>query len=69
MSTTSIGYENRNGQKVVRRTDLSGNDHLQRVYVLRCAKCGCEYGANGSDIFERRCPKCQGGRPGLRYSQ
>ena len=63
--TTSPGYRNRNGQVVVRATELSGNDHLQRVYVLRCERCRTEYGANGSDIFQRRCPSCDGGRPGL----
>ena len=63
--TTEPGYRNRNGQVVVRRTDLAGTDHNQYVYVLRCEACGYEYGANGSDIFQRRCPNCQGGAPGL----
>ena len=63
--TTAIGYVNRNGQEVIRATGLLGTDHLQRVYVLRCRECGCVYGANGSDIWERRCPKHQGGKPGL----
>jgi hypothetical protein len=67
--TTDIGYLNRNGQKVVRATGRPGNDHLQYVYVLRCEKPGCghEYGANGSDIFQRKCPRCQGGVAGLNY--
>lgn len=65
--TTNPGYRNRNGQVVVRGTSLSGNDHLQRVYVLRCERCLIEYGANGSDIFQRRCPHCDGGRPGLDF--
>ena len=67
--TTEPGYVNRNGQRVVRATGLPGNDHLQRIYVLRCGQdvCGNEYGANGSDIFQRRCPSCQGGAPGLAY--
>lgn len=65
--TTRIGYRNRNEQVVVRRTDRPGNDHGQWVYVLRCGKCQGEYGANGSDIFQRKCPKCQGGAAGLRY--
>jgi len=33
-------FHNRNRQIVVRPTDLPGNDHLQRVYVLRCEPCG-----------------------------
>jgi hypothetical protein len=65
MKTTDVGYENGNGQVVVKHTGLQGTDHLQYIYVLQCTKCGCEYGANGSDIHERRCPTCQGGRPGL----
>lgn len=65
--TTQPGYRNRNGQVVVRATDLAGNDHLQKVYVLQCEKCHLEYGANGSDIFQRRCPRCGGGRPGLAF--
>lgn len=65
--TTTPGYVNKNGQKVVRQTDTPGNDHNQRVYVLSCGKCGHEYGANGSDIWQRRCPVCQRGAFGLAY--
>lgn len=64
-TTTCPGYLNRNGQEVVRTTGLPGTDHRQKVYVLLCTKCGREYGANGSDIHARKCPFCQGGRPGL----
>ncbi len=63
--TTEPGYRNRNGQVVIRPTHLVGTDHYQYVYVLRCENCGQEYGANGSDIFQRNCPNCQGGAPGL----
>ena len=66
--TTMPGYRNRNDQVVARRTNLPGNDHNQRIYVLRCGKCGSQYGANGSDIWQRKCPNCGGGQPGLRYS-
>lgn len=66
MATTTIpGYVNRNRQEVVRRTDLPGNDHLQLTYVVNCRDCGREYGANGSDIHQRLCPRCQGGADGL----
>lgn len=65
--TTTPGYVNRNGQEVVRRTHSPGTDHGQRVYVLRCRGCDLSYGANGSDIFQRRCPSCQRGAPGLPY--
>jgi hypothetical protein len=63
--TTETGYRNRNGQTVTRRTDLPGNDHNQMTYVLRCDGCGHEYGSNGSDIFQRRCPAHDGGAAGL----
>ncbi|MDT1063426.1 hypothetical protein RM190_16250 [Paracoccus sp. CPCC 101403] len=63
--TTRTGYLNRNGQEVIQRRDLPGNDHNQKVYVLRCRQCAAVYGANGSDIFQRRCPKCGGGSKGL----
>ncbi len=66
--TTLPGYSNRNGQTVIRRTDTPGNDHNQVVYELECGDCGERYGANGSDIWQRKCPKCGGGRPGLSYS-
>jgi hypothetical protein len=63
--TTTIGYRNRNWQIVRRATGLAGTDHLQKVYELECGHCGHVYGANGSDIHLRLCPRCQGGRPGL----
>jgi hypothetical protein len=66
-NTTAIGYVNKHDQEVIRKTDLPGNDHAQRVYVIRCKTCGYEYGANGSDIWLRRCPKHDGGAPGLAH--
>ena len=63
--TTDPGYENSNGQTVVRHTGQPGTDFGQSVYELRCKDCGHVYGANGSDIHERKCPACQAGRPGL----
>jgi hypothetical protein len=65
--STTPGFTNPHGQTVVRRTETPGTDHLQWVYVLRCGSCGSEYGANGSDCWQRRCPSCQGGKPGLRF--
>jgi hypothetical protein len=65
--TTQVGYINRNGQEVVRPTGKPGTDHGQYVYVLRCRTCGHEYGANGSDIFLRRCPNHDGGAAGLGF--
>jgi hypothetical protein len=65
--TTTIGYINRHQQKVIRKTDVLGTDHGQVVYVLHCGVCDQEYGANGSDIFQRKCPQHGGGAPGLAF--
>ena len=66
--TVQIGYKNRNGQTVIKATELPGTDHGQSVYVLQCGSCSHKYGSNGSDNFQRKCHECQGGAPGLRYS-
>jgi hypothetical protein len=63
--TTEPGYVNPNGQVTVRNTGKPGTDHLQYIYQLACSRCGHVYGANGSDIHERKCPSCQSGAPGL----
>ena len=65
--TTKPGSTNSNRQTVVRPTGLPGTDHGQTIYVVRCDECGNEYGANGSDLFQRKCPRCQGGAAGLPY--
>jgi len=65
VDTTAIGFRNKNGQVVVRNTGKPGTDHLQYIYQLACSKCGGNYGANGTDIHERKCPACQGGAPGF----
>jgi Zn finger protein HypA/HybF involved in hydrogenase expression len=66
--TTQPGFVNRNRQVVIRNTGLPGSDHMQSVYQLGCSDCGHVYGANGSDIHLRLCPKCQGGAPGLSFT-
>lgn len=63
--STRPGFVNKNSQTVLRATGLAGTDHGQSVYALRCGHCAEVYGANGSDIWLRRCPRCQGGKPGL----
>ncbi|EMB2829786.1 TPA: hypothetical protein ACKQCK_000422 [Stenotrophomonas maltophilia] len=65
--TTRIGFTNRNQQQNIGATGLSGTDYGQSIYVLRCGLCHATYGANGSDIHLRKCPTCQGGRPGLPF--
>jgi len=63
--TTQPGFTNRNAQRVIRKTALPRPDDLETAYVLECGQCQHRYAANGSDIFERRCPKCQSGQPSL----
>jgi len=57
---TKIGYRNRDGQEIIRKTDVGGPEG-QRIYVLRCTVCGHQYGAYGFDADIRRCPECQDG--------
>lgn len=59
--TTDIGYLNRNNQRNMGKTKAQGTDYMQYLYLMRCEDCGHEYFANGSDIFQKKCPKCQGG--------
>ncbi len=63
--SVQTGFKNRNLQLNLGCTGELGTDHNQRVYTLECQKCGFKYGANGSDIYQRRCPKCDGGAPGI----
>ena len=63
--TIEPGYTNRNAQRVIRAAGLPGTEHLRTAYVLECEQCQHRYAANESDIFERRCPNCQTGKPGL----
>jgi len=64
--TTRPGFINRNAQRVIRDTGAPGTEPSQTAYILECEQCQHRYAANGSDIFERRCPKCQSGKPGMR---
>jgi len=63
--TTKPGYVNPNGQITIRNTDAPGTDKNQYVYQIACSKYGCNYGANGSDIHDRKCPQCGAGTAGL----
>jgi hypothetical protein len=67
--TVEIGYLNRHGQQCCGHCGVPGTDHSQYAYKTECTICGYVYGANGSDMHERRCPECQGGAPGIRYWQ
>jgi len=66
-STTKIGYINPNEQLCHGTLGVKGTDHLQYSYRMECLICGYVYGANGSDVFQRNCPKCQNGMPGINY--
>lgn len=61
--TTEVGYMNKNNQKNLGKTGEMGTDYLQSFYRLQCLNCRHVYKANGTDIWQRKCPKCQGGRP------
>jgi len=67
--TTKAGFINPNKQQNLGPTQppIKGTDYGQYVYIIQCTLCGLIYGANGSDIWERKCPspKCQGGNPGI----
>ncbi len=62
-NTTITGYVNKNDQMNTGPTGEPGSDHGQQFYSMKCQRCGFEYKANGSDIWLRKCPKCQSGRP------
>lgn len=63
MGSTERGFVNRNQQKNNGRTQMPGTDNQQWFYEMECLECGHRYYANGSDIWQRKCPRCQGGRP------
>lgn len=63
MKTTEKGYLNKNNQRNNGKTNKPGTDFGQWFYEMECMNCGHKYNANGTDIWQRKCPKCQGGRP------
>ena len=62
LKSTDAGYVNKNNQKNIGRTDEPGTDNGQWFYEMECLNCGHKYKANGSDIWQRKCPNCQGGK-------
>jgi putative restriction endonuclease len=66
-TTTKIGYKNKNNQENLGTRWVKGTDHGQYSYKLACGECGHIYGANGTDVFQKQCPECQGGKPGIGY--
>lgn len=63
VKTTDKGYMNRNNQRNNGKTGEPGTDYCQWFYEMECLNCNYIYHANGTDIFQRKCPRCQGGRP------
>ena len=65
--TTQVDYVNSNQQKVHGTRHVQGTDNNQVAYKIECLACGEIYGANGSEIYRRKCPKCQEGKPGIPF--
>ena len=63
MKTTEQGFVNQNDQRNDGCTQEPGTDYCQKFYRMTCLRCGHHYLANGSDIWQRKCPKCLGGKP------
>lgn len=61
--STETGYVNKNNQRNNGKTNIAGTDYGQWFYDMECLNCGHKYHANGSDVWLRKCPNCQGGRP------
>ena len=65
--TTRPGYINENDQITIRNTGIPGNHYNQKIYQIACSRCSLNYGANGCDIFERKCPRCGDGEEGIPF--
>ncbi len=67
--TTKVGYVNRNNQRCSGHRGVSGTDHSQLAYRMECLETGCGliYGANGTDVFQKKCPRCQRGADGIPF--
>ena len=65
--STQGGFENENSQVNLGRTNPPrlGSDFAAYVHVMHCFRCGMNYGSNSTNIWNRACPYCQGGKPGL----
>ena len=65
--SVQVGTVNKNDQRCCGHRGVAGTDNLQYAYKVECLRCGYVYGANGTAMFERRCPECQGGGAGIPY--
>lgn len=62
LKSTETGYVNDNNQRNNGCTGVAGTDNFQLLYNMECLNCGAIYKANGSNIYEKKCPKCQKGK-------
>ncbi len=60
--TTVVGYINRNQQVNLGFDNPNGTDHDQSVYALKCGRVKPD---GSTDIFQAKCPRCQGGNENL----
>lgn len=67
--TTQVGYVNRNNQRCGGHRGVLGTDYGQFAYRMECLEpaCGFIYGANSTDEFQRKCPRCQGRSDGIPF--
>jgi hypothetical protein len=64
--SVQIGSVNPNAHRRRGHRAIKGTDHGQYAYKVECLHCAYVYGANGSDVHLRNCPKCQNSRRGFR---
>ena len=67
---TKIGSINKHNQMCLGHRGCDSSNHYnQTAYKMRCLEpdCGHVYGANGCDVWQRKCPKCQYGKCGIPY--
>jgi hypothetical protein len=54
-----------NDQAVLYKTERKSTTHpFAKIWAMRCGRCSETYGSNSCDAHIRRCPHCDGGRPG-----
>ena len=58
MTSTDVGYINKNNQKNLGYRGISETHVSAKSYEMECLDCGHKYLANGCDIWLRKCPAC-----------
>ena len=65
------GSLNRHQQLLIAQTAWQGSDERHSIWIVQCmaprdeVPCGHMYGIDATEFFQRKCPACQGGPPGL----